>query len=189
LPTGRSEGREVFVGLVRQALAVAAQEGWPQLVLSDTDFSDWPLGERAVIGSLQARARQGREIRFLARNFGPLRLAHPRLVAWRTTWSHRVQAHAVPSASGSELPSAIWSPGWALERLDPVRCNLIASSDARQRTGLRERLDACWQKGSPSFAASTLGLWSFAVVTYIFEKTFEKNKIYMRGNTDALFWI
>jgi len=158
LPTGRMEGRQVFVDLVRQALAVAEQEGWPHLVLSDADFSDWPLGEGAVIESLQAWARQGREIRFLARDFGLLRLAHPRLVSWRTTWSHRVQAHAVPSASGSELPSAIWSPGWMLERLDPVRCTLVASTDARRRTGLRERLDTCWHKGSPSFAATTLGL-------------------------------
>jgi hypothetical protein len=158
LPTGRLEGRQLFADLVRQALARAAQEGWPQMVLSDPDFSDWPLGERAVIESLQAWAFRGREIRFLARDFGPLRLAHPRLVAWRTTWSHRVQAHAVPSASGNELPSAIWSPGWTLERLDSVRCTLVASADARRRTGLRERLDACWHKGSPSFAASTLGL-------------------------------
>jgi len=158
LPTGRLEGCEVFAELVRQALAVASQEGWPQLVLSDADFSDWPLGERAVIESLQAWARQGREIRFLARDFGPLRLAHPRLVAWRTIWSHRVQAQAMPSASGSELPSAIWSPGWMLERLDPVRCTLVASTNARRRTALRERLDACWHKGSPSFAATTLGL-------------------------------
>ena len=158
LPTGRMEGRGVFADLVRQALAVAAQEGWPQLVLSDADFLDWPLGERAVVESLQAWARQGREIRFLARDFAPLRLAHPRLVAWRTTWSHRVQAQAMPSASGSELPSAIWSADWMLERLDPVRYNLVASTDARRRTGLRERLDACWHKGSPSFAATTLGL-------------------------------
>ena len=158
LPTGRMEGREVFTDLVRQALAVAAEEGWPRLELSDTDFNDWPLGERAVIESLQAWVRQGGEIRFLAREFGPLRLAHPRLVSWRTLWSHRVQAHAMPSASGSKLPSAIWSPGWTMERLDPVRCTLVASTDARRRTGLRERLDSFWHKGSPSFAATTLGL-------------------------------
>ncbi len=69
LPTGRMEGRQIFGDLVRQALAVAAQEGWPHIVLSDTDFSDWPLGERAVIESLQAWAFRGREIRFLARDF------------------------------------------------------------------------------------------------------------------------
>ena len=158
LPTGRMEGRQVFADLVRQALALAAQQGWPQLVLSDADFSDWPLGERAVIASLQAWGFRGREIRFLARDFGPLRLAHPRLVAWRSTWAHRVQAHAVAGAAGSDLPSAIWSPQWTLERLDPARSTLVASTDPRRRIDLRERLDACWHRGAPAFAASTLGL-------------------------------
>jgi hypothetical protein len=152
------EGRQLFADLVRQALATAAQQAWPQLVLSDADFSDWPLGERAVIESLQVWAFRGREIRFLARDFAPLRLAHPRLVTWRTAWAHKVQAHALASASGNELPSAIWSPEWTLERLDPVRSTLVASTDPRRRTDLRERLDACWHKGAPSFAASTLGL-------------------------------
>ncbi|MDG5975703.1 hypothetical protein H010_10596 [Hydrogenophaga taeniospiralis CCUG 15921] len=158
LPVGRLEGREAFAGLVRQALACAAHEGWPRLVLSDPDFADWPLGERAVVESLQAWAGHGRHIQFMARDFAPLRQLHPRLVQWRTTWSHLVEAHACTGATGADLPSAIWSPGWTLERLDVLRCTLVASNDAERRVALRERLDACWHKGSPSFAATTLGL-------------------------------
>lgn len=158
LPTGRFEGRKAFTELVRHALETAAQEGWPSLVLSDPDFLDWPLGERSVIDALGHWASRGRQIRLLARDFGPLRLAHPRLVQWRTTWGHRVEAHACPGASGSELPSAIWSPGWTLERLDPVRSTGVTSNDPARRTLLLERLDACWHKGAPSFAATTLGL-------------------------------
>jgi hypothetical protein len=158
LPVGRFEGRTAFIDLVRRALDTAAHEGWPSLVLSDPDFLDWPLGERAVIDALGRWASNGREIRLLARDFGPLRLAHPRMVQWRTTWGHRVQAHACPGASGSELPSAIWSPAWTLERLDPVRSTGVSSNDASRRTTLLERLEACWHKGAPSFAPTTLGL-------------------------------
>jgi hypothetical protein len=158
LATGRFEGRQAFVDLVRQAIDTAAREAWPTLAFSDADFLDWPLGERGVVAALGAWASRGRQIRLLARDFGPLRLAHPRLVAWRTTWGHRIEAHACPGASGSELPSAIWSPGWTLERLDPVRCTGVASTDAARRLALQERLDACWHKGAPSFAATTLGL-------------------------------
>lgn len=158
LPTGRFEGRLVFADLVRQALACAAQEGWSSIVLSDADFADWPLGERAVVDALQNWARQGRHIRFLARDFAPLRQLHPRLVQWRVTWSHIVEAHACSGASGNDLPSAIWSPGWNLERLDAMRCTLIATRDAERRVALRERLDNCWHKGSPAFPATTLGL-------------------------------
>ena len=56
LPEGRLQGRRLFADLVRQSLATAAAEGWQHLVLCDTDFSDWPLGERAVVASLQAWA-------------------------------------------------------------------------------------------------------------------------------------
>ena len=158
LPEGRLEGRQVFADLVRQALVCAAREGWTHIILSDPDFADWPLGERVVIDALQAWAGRGRHIQFMARDFGPLRQLHPRLVQWRVTWSHLVQAHACTSLVGTELPSAIWSPGWTLERLDSLRCTLVASVDARRRLALKERLDTCWSMGSPSFAATTLGL-------------------------------
>jgi hypothetical protein len=158
LTTGRFEGRRAFVDLVRHALDTAAREAWPSLVLSDADFLDWPLGESAVVDALSLWASRGRQIRLLARDFGPVRLTHPRLVQWRTTWGHRVEAHACPGATGSELPSAIWSPGWTLERLDPLRCTGVASNDPGRRIALKERLDACWHKGAPSFAATTLGL-------------------------------
>jgi len=158
LPTGRFEGRLAFADLVRQALACAAQEGWSSIVLSDADFADWPLGERVVVDALQDWACQGRHIRFMARDFAPLRQLHPRLVQWRVTWSHIVEAHACSGAAGNDLPSAIWSPGWTLERLDTMRCTLIATRDAERRVALRERLENCWHKGSPAFPATTLGL-------------------------------
>ena len=158
LPEGRLEGRQAFADLVRQAMVCAAREGWTHMILSDPDFADWPLGERVVIDALQAWAGRGRHIQFMARDFGPLRQLHPRLVQWRVTWSHLVQAHACTSLVGTELPSAIWSPGWTLERLDSLRCTLVASVDARRRLALKERLDTCWAMGSPSFAATTLGL-------------------------------
>ena len=60
LPAGRFEGRVAFQQLVRDALACAAREGWPELILSDASFHDWPLGERAVADSLQDWARAGR---------------------------------------------------------------------------------------------------------------------------------
>lgn len=158
LPEGRIEGRQAFAELVRAALASAAREGWPLLILSDPDFSDWPLGERAVIESLQAWSGRGRHIRFLARDFGVVRERHPRLVQWRVTWSHIVEAHACRQLQASEIPSAIWSPRWTMERIDVDRCVMVASSAADRRAALQERLETCWHRGRPSFPATTLGL-------------------------------
>ncbi len=158
LPEGRMEGREAFVGLIRAALSSAARQGWSPLVLSDADFADWPLGERAVLESLNAWATSGRQMHFLAKDFNVMRERHPRLVQWRTTWSHLVDARVCSGAAGEGLPSALWTPQWTLERLDARRCTLVASTQVSSRLALRERIDDCWQRGAPGFPASVLGL-------------------------------
>lgn len=158
LPTGRLQGRLVFHDTVRHAFEVAAAQGWKHITLSDADFADWPLGERAVVDALNRWARRGRVMKLLARNYEQLRLLHPRFVQWRTTWSHLIEAHACHGAAGAELPSAIGSPVWTLERLDPLRNTLVASTDAERRVALQERLNECWLRSTPSFPASQLGL-------------------------------
>lgn len=154
LPEGRLEGHALFVDLIRQALATAAAEGWSRIVLCDLDFADWPLGERDVVDALHAWSARGRTLQLMARDYRDLRERHPRFVQWRVTWSHLVEAHA---AQG-DLPSALWSPGWTMERLDPLRSTFVASHDAARRVALREQLNQWWHKGTPAFPASTLGL-------------------------------
>lgn len=158
LPEGRLQGRTLFADMVRQALATAAAEGWPRLVLSDADFADWPLGERAVVASLDAWAQRGRVLQVLGRDFAPLRLQHPRFVRWRGTWAHLVEVRACRSASVGEMPSAIWSPRWTVERTDAVHSVMVASRDARRQVGLAERLDHWWQKGCDALPVGVLGL-------------------------------
>lgn len=158
LPTGRWEGRDAFAECVRQAFSRAAQEAWGVIILSDPDFADWPLGERAVVDALNGWCRSGRQLRLLAHDFKTLREQAPRWVQWRVTWDHLVQARACVGASANGLPSAIWTPTWTLERLNVVHSHGVATTDARRRTQLRERLDGCWERGSPAFPASTLGL-------------------------------
>ena len=158
LPTGRLQGRQVFVDTVRLAFEVAADQGWKHITLSDADFADWPLGERAVVDALNRWARRGRTLKMLARHYDQLRLLHPRFVQWRVTWAHLVEAHACLGAAGAELPSAIGSPVWTLERLDPLRNTLGASVDAERRVALQERVYECWLRSTPSFPASQLGL-------------------------------
>jgi len=158
LPQGRLSGRTVFLEVLRQAFAAAAQESWARIELCDPDFADWPLGEREVVASLNAWASRGRTIHLLARDFSLLRQMHPRFVQWRTTWSHVVEARACASASVDDLPSVFWSPAWTLQRLDPVRCTLVASRDPERRVALQEQLQQWTLKSTPAFPASTLGL-------------------------------
>jgi hypothetical protein len=158
LPSKRFEGRDEFRQLVRDALAAAARDGWRELILSDADFHDWPLGEPAVVESLQAWSRTGRKLVLLARRYDALARSHPRFVQWRGRWSHIISAAGVRSADPLELPSALWSPGWVLERRDVERCNGYCGSEPERRLLLRENLNGWLQKSAPAFPATTLGL-------------------------------
>jgi hypothetical protein len=158
LPSGRFAGRIAFQQLVRDALACAAREGWPEIVLCDADFHDWPLGERVVADSLAQWSAAGRRCTLLARRYDEVVRRHARFVGWRQRWSHVIEARACASADALELPSAIWSAGWVMQRLDPERCNGISGTEPERRLLLRERLQEWLAKSSVSFPASTLGL-------------------------------
>lgn len=158
LPDTRFEGREWFRQLVRDALATAAREGWREIILSDAGFEDWPLGEREVAASLQAWSKSGRRMVLLARRYENVVRQHARFVQWRNTWAHIVTASACPTADPLDIPSALWSPHWVMERRDIDRCIGYCGSEPERRVALREALQGWLQKATPAFPASTLGL-------------------------------
>ena len=158
LPEGRFSGPAAFSDVVRHAVAAAAAQGWREVILSDQDFHDWPLGERAVIQSLNDWARSGRQFTVIAASFDDMNRRHARFVTWRKTWSHVVDCRIAGKSRNGEVPSALWSPAWVFHRLDPVRMSGVAGRDATRRVVLRERLNELMLKSSPGFAATTLGL-------------------------------
>ncbi|MEJ7931246.1 hypothetical protein WG922_14825 [Ramlibacter sp. AN1015] len=158
LPEGAFDGRSAFQQMVRDALARAASEGWQELILSDPDFLDWPLGERAVAASLQAWSARGRRITLLAGRWDAVVRHHARFVAWRRTWSDIVEARTLRGSEAGDLPSALWTPGWMMQRHDLERCSGRASHDAVRRHALREELAESQRGAAPGFPATTLGL-------------------------------
>lgn len=158
LPQGRFSGPTEFAELIRLAFATAAVQGWREIILSDSSFEDWPLGERAVTRSLNDWSKSGRKLIMLAKNYDELMRRHARFVTWRRTWAHIVECRSNASSAADDLPSALWSPVWVFQRLDLGRCLGISGSDAARRLALKERLDECLRRSSPAFAASTLGI-------------------------------
>ncbi|CAN5478033.1 hypothetical protein BH11PSE7_BH11PSE7_00460 [soil metagenome] len=158
LPSGRFSGRTEFQELVRSSLARAASEGWREIVISDANFEDWPLGERAVSESLQAWAGSGRKFIMLAKNYDDVMRRHARFVTWRRTWAHVIECWRCPAADALELPSALWSPAWSMRRLDIERSTGVCGDEAARRVLLRESIDEWLRKSSPGFPAATLGL-------------------------------
>lgn len=156
--TGAFSGPTEFAQMVRAALARAASEGWPAMVWSDPTFEDWPLGERVVTESLQAWARSGRHLVLLAHRYDALIRYKPRFVSWRKTWDHIIECRLCKNLDASEVPSALWSPHWAMRRLDLVRSTGVADLEPARRVLLKEELDECRRQSSPGFSATTLGL-------------------------------
>lgn len=155
---GRLDGRSTFAQAVRDALQVAAREGWKELILCDANFADWPLGERAVVESLQAWSRGGRRFVMLAMDYSGMSRQHARFVKWRQTWDHIIECRVCRATDALAFPSVLWSPAWVMHRIDVERDVLVCDSEAARRVTLRQLLDECRRDSTPGFPASVLGL-------------------------------
>ena len=155
---GRFHGPGEFAEVIRQAFKAAAVQGWRDIIMSDATFESWPLGERAVVQPLQDWAKTGRTLTVLARNYDEVSRRHPRFVTWRRTWAHLVVCRANSYVANDDFPSAVWSAGWACQRLDLVRSTGIAGTEPARRIAIKERLNECLRRSAASFPATTLGL-------------------------------
>ena len=155
---GRFSGPRDFSALIRLAFATAAAQGWREIILSDSNFEDWPLGERAVAQSLNDWSRSGRKLTMVAKNYDEVMRRHARFVTWRRTWAHIVECRKNTYLSADDWPSGLWSPVWVVQRLDLAHCTGVAGSEPARRVMLKERLDECLRKSSPGFPVTTLGI-------------------------------
>jgi len=158
---GRYAGRKAFRQLLRQGFAAAARTGASELVLSDPDFADWPLGEHAVVASLSTwvLADGQRKVIMLANHYDEVVRRHARFVQWRVQWSHRIECwRCRESDMHRALPSLLGMPQWAMWRDDSDSYTGLASCDPRTWAAMRGRLDDWLRCSVPSFPVSVLGL-------------------------------
>lgn len=158
LVEGRFGGRREFAAMIRKVFAAAVLAGWREMILSDPDFADWPLDEHGVTQALHDWSETGRKLTMMAATYDTLLRRHARFVSWRRTWSHIVECRAGKAISADSVPSALWTPVWAFERLDVRRCTGVASSDVARCVLIKERLNERLLTSSPAFPASVLGL-------------------------------
>lgn len=158
LLNGSFVGLDTFAQLIRDALVCAAQEGWSEMVWSDSNFEDWPLREKTVVESLQAWSHTGRRLVLLANSYDSVQRYQPRFVGWRKTWDHIIDCRVSKGRDADDLPSALWSPHWAMRRLDAVRSTGVAGYEPQRRVLLKQELDECFRQSTPGFPATTLGL-------------------------------
>lgn len=155
LITSRSE----FHAALRSALAEAAAQGCREIWLCDNDFSDWPIGERAVVESFAQWAGSHRRLTLLARSFDEVTRRHPRWVEWRRQWSHIVQCRSNNELEAGQMPSLLLATGLSsLHLVDPVNYRGRLSHDAADAVRCRELIDAVLQRSEEAFPATTTGL-------------------------------
>ena len=158
LTDARFEGPLQFAAQIRLAFAMAAAQGWREMIICDNTFEDWPLGERTVAQSINDWAKSGRKLTMLAKNYNEVMRRHARFVTFRRTWSHMIDCRTNTAMSSDNMPSAFWSPVWVFQRVDQARSIGFSGAESNRRVALKERLDECLKLSSPAFPATTLGL-------------------------------
>lgn len=153
--TSRSE----FHAAIRSAFAEAAAAGCRELWLCDTDYADWPLGERAVIASLTEWAASHRRLTLLANHFDEVVRRHARWVEWRKSWAHLVHCRTNTELERDKMPTLLLAPGLVSVRLiDPVHHRGVVSKEAADGLRCRDIVDAVLQRSAEAFSATTTGL-------------------------------
>lgn len=153
------DSRKAFHDALRAALDEVAREGCRELLLADPDFSDWPLGERAVIECLTQWASSHRRLTLVAASFDEVPRRHARFVEWRRTWAHVIDCRSNTEVETVEFPTMLLAPGLLGVRLvDRVHVRGSLTRDAADLLRWREMLDELLHRSEASFPATILGL-------------------------------
>lgn len=160
VPRGRISSWRDFTDRVSAAMAVAATGGG-HLVLVDVDFAKWPLGQRSVVEAFQqwALASRGDNCTLVAGDFTGFATTHPRWLAWRTRWGHRVACHQVPAEWVSKLQATLIVRDTLGLRL--VESRHGAGLWSRDKADLRvwqQEIDVILQRSHEAMPPTTLGL-------------------------------
>lgn len=153
------ESMTEFQEALRDAFAVLAHADCREVWISDPTFTEWPLGERAVVESLSAWALSHRKLTVLALNYDDVPRSHPRWTQWRRQWAHVVDCRVADDFDAGDVPTVLLIPGVLVVSLasgDTVRGSV--STDLGDIERARETIDAMAQRSHPGFPATTLGL-------------------------------
>jgi hypothetical protein len=155
LITSRAE----FHAALRLAFAEAATAGSHELWLADTDFADWPLGERDVVENLTRWVASSRRLTLIAHDFDEVARRHPRWVTWRRQWSHVVTCRTNAELEADGIPTLLVASGTVTVRLsDPTHHRGRIAHDRAEELRCKELIDAVLQRSEEAFPATSTGL-------------------------------
>lgn len=162
-PSRVIDSRSSFHAAIRESFASLGASAANEVVICDTDFADWPLGEISVIESLTRWVRPHRRLTVYAQNFDDVLRRHSRWVTWRRQFAHAVECRVVEPLEQGRMPMLFTARGAQVDCItvrlfDAIRYRGTMSSDARDSVLAREQIDAISQRSAEGFPATTLGL-------------------------------
>lgn len=158
--SGRIDGWVDFGDRLRAILAMGSTEpaDWR---LCDADFARWPLGERGVVEAWQQWALahpRGRMV-LLATRLDELPRRHPRWLAWRRDWTHRVTCWQASEEDAPQVrPMLLWAGRIGLRLLDEVTGAGVWSTDPATLQTWQADFDVISQRSTEGMPSTTLGL-------------------------------
>lgn len=156
-PEGRFDGRQALQEALLASLAV--WQGGPHAAWwCSSDWAGWPLDHPRVLEALQTWMLAGGSLRLLAGDYRLIAAQHPRFVNWRVQWAHRIDAKSVGRSSREACPHMVWSAQGGWEVLAAERGVLVSSRSPQAVVAWQERFQGLWERATPAFPSSTLGL-------------------------------
>jgi hypothetical protein len=158
--TGAIASWRDFEDRVGAAMAWAATQPC-DIVMVDPDFARWPVGARGVMAAFEQWALLSRATHctLVARDWTGFARAHPRWVAWRGLWAHRVRCLEAPEELASQLlPTLLVGRTMGLRVLEPLRGHGTWSRDPAALGAWAADVDAILQRSIEALPPTTLGL-------------------------------
>ena len=158
--SGRITSWRDFEARVGAAMAMAAA-GPCDIVLMDTDFVHWPIGQRSVMEAFHqwGLISRGTHCQVIAYSYDNFSRQHPRWVAWRSTWAHRVRCYQVPDELVSSLrPTLILRGSLGLRLLEPMHGVGVWTREEGALTSWMAEIDVILQRSHEALPPTTLGL-------------------------------
>jgi hypothetical protein len=154
------DSRAAFLAAVQWGFRCAVTQRARRIVCADGDFALWPLDEPALLQTLTDWLRTPqRKLVLLARTYDEVPRCCPRFNAWRSDWSHAIEAWIAPSELAADLPTLLVADSpVGLQLLDRVHWRGRASTDVRSVARWHQDIDAVLQRSERGFPVITLGL-------------------------------
>ena len=158
--SGRFDGWLSFQDHLAAGMAIAATEP-TDLYFCDLDFVHWPLGATSTLDAFHRWVMAGSAARchLLAVNFDEMPRHHPRWLAWRQSWAHRVKCWLIPEdAAQGMLPTFVLKDKLAIRIMDQRSGAGIWSRDPVTIRAWLSEIDVISQRSHEAMPATTLGL-------------------------------